>query len=200
MIIGTSRLESLNSHPSTVYGLDSDLNIVYQNPASIQFSEQDSPNINSSSGSLLGSNIFSFIPDALAPNYKKLFESVTNKKNASMISRQFEYECSSPEIYRVYSMHLYPLDKGGILVIHSLVIEEPYINSQSQETNIVVESDYINKHGIVTQCANCRRIKNLSKDGQWDWIPKWVKAPHMPTSHGICRPCKHHYYPNYSDK
>ncbi|MEP7706455.1 hypothetical protein [Paraglaciecola sp. 25GB23A] len=194
MTIGPSRLESLNGHPSTVYGLDSDLKIVYQNPASIQFSEQNSHNNRISSASSLGKNIFDFIPDLLAPTYKKLFESVTHDKNPSLISRQFEYECSSPEFYRVFSMHLYPLNKGGILVIHSLVIEEPYINSQSQELNTVVESDYINKHGSVTQCANCRRIKNLAKDGQWDWIPKWVKEPHIPTSHGICRPCKHHYY------
>jgi hypothetical protein len=198
--VGASRLKSLNSHPHTVYGLDSDLNIVFQNPASIRFSEENSHDNHNSIESSLGKNIFDFIPGALAPTYKKLFESVTNDKNVSMLPKQFEYECSSAELHRVFSMHLYPLVKGGILVVHSLVIEEPHVESPGQQTGIGLEGDYINAYGIVTQCANCRRIKNLSIDGQWDWVPKWVKEPQMPTSHGVCPPCMHHYYLSDWDK
>lgn len=195
MVLGASRLDSLNSHTCAVYGLDSKLNIAYQNPASIKFSEDNSDNNHVSCESSLGRNIFDLIPDVLAPVYKELFESVMNEKSVSMISRQIEYECSSPELYRRFSMHIYPIGKdGGLLVVHSLLIEEPYIAFFADATNMVNECNYINKHGLVTQCANCRRIKNLSIEGQWDWIPKWIKEPHTPMSHGICRPCMHHYY------
>jgi hypothetical protein len=44
MTIGAPKLESLNSHRNSVYGLDLDLNIVYQNPAPINFSEENSRN------------------------------------------------------------------------------------------------------------------------------------------------------------
>jgi hypothetical protein len=192
-IIGASRLESLNSHPSAVYGLDSKFYIVYQNPASLNFSEQNN-NSHVSVESSLGKNIFDIIPEALATAYKELFTSVLNDKSTLMISRQFEYECSSPELYRSFSMHIYPLGKDGLLIVHSLLVEEPYISLLGEVANIVDEDNYIDKNGIVTQCANCRRIKNLSNEGQWDWITKWVKEAHKPTSHGICKPCMQHYY------
>jgi len=193
-LIGTSRLESLNNHPSTVYGLDSDLNIAYLNPAWFKFADENGNKIFVTNEWSLGKNIFDSIPDVLEPFYRDLFESALNDKKSSITLRQSEYECSSPELYRRFSMHIYPMGNEGIVVVHSLLIEEPYISSPANGVISLDEVHYIDKNEIVHQCANCRRIKNLNDKERWDWIPKYIKEPHPKTSHGICPPCMQHYY------
>jgi hypothetical protein len=193
-LIGASRLESLNSHPGSVYGLDSALNISYLNPAWFKFSEDNGGEVFVSSDWTLGKQIFSSIPDAQKSFYRDLFESALNENKPSITSQQMEYECSSPELYRRFSMHLYPVGKDGILVVHSLLIEEPHRSSLADGVIVLDEDNYIDKDGIVRQCANCRRIQNLNNTEQWDWIPKWVTEAHPRTSHSICRPCRQHYY------
>ena len=45
VLLGIARLESLDSHPSTVYGLDSEFNISYLNPAWFKFAEENGNNL-----------------------------------------------------------------------------------------------------------------------------------------------------------
>jgi len=193
-LIGASRLESLNSHPSTVYGLDSELNIAYLNPAWFKFSEENGNNIFVDNEWSLGRNIFDAIPDVLEPFYRDLFQSALNEKEPPEISQQFEYECSSPELYRRFSMHLYPVGVDGVVVVHSLCIEELYKLPSANGVITLDEDDYIDKEGMIHQCANCRRLQNLNDKERWDWVPKYIKEPHSKTSHGVCVPCMHHYY------
>jgi hypothetical protein len=195
-LISVSKLKSLNNHPNAVYGLDSELNIAYQNPAALKFSEDNSGNFVVNKESALGKHIFDLIPDVLAPVYKELFESAQNETESSLIAPQFEYECSSPELYRRFSMHIYSLANQGVLVVHSLLIEEPYIPlSAVKETKLNDEVSCVDKVGVVRQCANCRRIRNVHNEEQWVWVPKLIKDPHTITSHVICKPCRAHYYP-----
>jgi len=193
-LIGASRLESLNSHSSTVYGLDSEFNISYLNPAWFKFSKDNGNNIFVNSEWSLGKHIFDAIPNVLESFYRDLFESALNEEESSVISMQSEYECSSPELYRRFSMHLYPMGKEGVVVVHSLVIEEPYKSSPPKGEITLDERHFIDKDGIIHQCADCRRIQNLNDKERWDWIPKYIKEPHPKTSHGVCPPCMQHYY------
>jgi len=193
-LIGTSRLESLNNHPSTVYGLNSEFNISYLNPAWFKFAKENGNNIFVINEWSLGRNIFDSIPDVLMSFYKDLFESTLKEKESPIISRQSEYECSSPELYRRFSMHLYPMGKDGIIVVNSLLIEESYISPPNKGLLKFDKDDYIDKKGILHQCTNCRRIQNLNDLERWDWIPKFIEEPYPKTSHGICLPCKQHYY------
>jgi len=193
-LIGELRLKSLNSHPSSVYGIDSEFNISYLNPAWFNFAKENGNNIFNSNEWLLGRNIFDSIPDELESFYKVLFESSLKIIKSPLISEQLEYECSSPELYRRFSMHLYPMRKDGIVVVNSLVIEESNTSSPINGLLKLNEKDYIDKDGIVHQCANCRRIHNVKNTEQWDWIPKFIDKPYPKTSHSICSPCMHHYY------
>ena len=193
-LIGASRLDSLNSHPSSVYGLDSMLNISYLNPAWFKFSAVNGNDIFDSSEWLLGKNILDSIPDVLKEFYKDLFESTLEKDKHPIISKQLEYECSSPTLYRRFSMHLYPIGSNGIVIVHSLVIEEPYTSPSVEGMLVFDEEEYIDEKGILTQCANCRRIENKKHPNRWDWIPKLIEEPYSMTSHGICKPCMQHYY------
>lgn len=196
VIIGASRLKELNNHSSTVYGLDSELKISYLNPAWFQFSNENGNNIFETNAWSLGRNIFDCIPEVLEPLYKKMLESTLAESKSPLISAQSKYECSSPEIYRCFSMHLYSMGENGILVVHSLLVEEPHSIQPVEGMIVLNEEEYIDSAGVVTQCANCRRIKNLKHAERWDWIPKWITEPLTNTSHGICSPCRHHYYPS----
>ena len=188
-IIGSSRLESLNSHPSTVYGLNSEYEISYLNPAWFKFAEVNGGDIFIGEDWSLGKNIFDCIPDILEDYYKKLFNSALEEVKSENISIQSEYECSSPNIYRCFSMHLYSVGRDGLLVVHSLVIEEPHTSLTGEGLLALDENEYIDDNGLVHQCANCRRIKNIKHNGRWDWLPKWIEKPRPNTSHGICFPC-----------
>ena len=193
-LIGESRLESLNSHPNTVYGLDSKFNISYLNPAWFKFAEENGNNIFISNEWSLGRNIFDAIPEALQLFYKDLFELTLKEKKSPVISRQSDYECSSPELYRRFSMHLYSMGKNGFVVVNSLLIEEPYMSPPIEGLLKFNEEDYIDKNGFLYQCACCRRIKNQNIPERWDWIPKFIETPYPETSHGFCSPCMQHYY------
>jgi len=192
--IDKSMLERLNRHPSSVYGIDSKFAISYVNPAWFNFAEKNSNNRFQHSDWPLGRNVFDSIPDSLEPYYRDLFESTLRMKSSPLIARQTEYECSSPNLYRRFSMHLYSIGEEGILVVNSLSVEKPYIAPPLEGLPKFSEEDYIDEHGMLIQCANCRRIQNLSSLERWDWVPKFIEYPHPNTSHGICPPCSQHYY------
>jgi hypothetical protein len=191
-LFGKPRLDGLNGHPGSVYGLDSKFNIAYLNPAWFEFAEENANRIFNADEWPLGRNIFDSIPDVLMMFYRDLFESCLRGRASSVNAEQFEYECSSPYLYRRYSMHLYPLDGNGIVVVHSLVVEESYISNAVGRVELD-ESQYIDKNGFINQCASCRRIQNQNNTAQWDWIPKWIEKPYPKTAQRICSTCKLHY-------
>lgn len=198
-IIGQSRLDSLNNHPGTVYGIDSEYRITYLNPAWFQYSKKNGGASFSEENWSLGRNILDCTPKVLEPFYKHLFESAFNDEGSALSPTSIEYECSSPAVYRNFSMHFYPVSSVGLLIVHSVNVEAPLnLKSDFKELNLE-EDQYIDDNGIVHQCANCRRIKNLQNEDRWDWIPKWVEAPALNTSHGICNPCAVHYYGLYEE-
>ena len=158
-IVGASRLERLNSHAGTVYGLDSELNISYLNPAWYQFSEENGGDIFVRDSWSIGRCIFDCIPEVLDSFYRELFESTLKEEGSPLISKQSEYECSTPDFYRRFSMHLYSMGKNGIVVVHSLLAEEPHSSPPIRVILSLDEDQYVDGNGIVHQCANCRRIK-----------------------------------------
>jgi|TARA_R110002072_G_scaffold110154_3_gene237665 hypothetical protein len=117
-------LERMDSHPSSIYGLNSEFEISYLNSACLNFSETNGTHIFDNSAWPLGKNIFDCIPDSLESYYKNLFESNLKVKEPSVIAKQTEYECSSPYLFRRFSMHLYPIGKVGILAaqFHSIAM------------------------------------------------------------------------------
>ncbi len=193
-LIGAKRLDSFNCHPNPVYGLDSSLNISYLNPAWFIFAEKNGSNKFIIDEWSLGRNIFDCIPDVFESFYRDLYNSALNEEKPTVSPKQREYECSSPELYRRFSMHLYHLKRDGLVIVNSLVVEEKHTSLPIDRQNIFNEDNYIDKHGLIHQCANCRRIQRQSNLEHWDWLPKYIEEPHPNTSHGVCMPCLRHYY------
>jgi len=198
--IGEKRLESLNQHPSSVYGLDANLNIAYLNPAWFQFAAENGGNQFNPDLWSLNRNIFDCIPNVLESFYRDLFESTLYEKESPLIAKQASYECSSPELFRLFSMHLYAIGSVGIIAINSLSVEETQTPNLPAKGNAFDASNYIDENGLLIQCANCRRVQRLDNPEQWDWIPKFIEQKHSHTSHGVCRPCMEHYYMADLDK
>ena len=193
-LIGESRLESLNAHPGTVYGVDSEFNISYLNPAWFEFADENGGDIFKGTSWSLGSKLFDVIPAVQQPFYKDLFESALIDGKSLVVPRQSEYECSSEQVVRRFSMHIYPVDGGGLVIVNSLLVGELHGSLQMKQQASIDEKDYIDNDRFLYQCANCRRVRNLKIAGRWDWIPRFIKEPYPRTSHGICEPCMQHYY------
>jgi len=103
-----------------------------------------------------------------------------------------EYDCSSPERYRLMHQIVYPIGiSEGFLLVNSLQIERPMEEPPEEEA----PDDYTDRNGIIHQCACCRRIRNLVMTNRWDWVPAFVAPPPHNISHGLCPICLDDYYP-----
>lgn len=105
------------------------------------------------------------------------------------------YECSSPDNYRLFRQTAYPLyGSTGLVISHHLVEEKPHEEEASE-----FSKQFTDEHGIVTQCQNCRKIRNPENRRSWFWVPALVRTPLPEISHGICSTCLDHYYPDIDD-
>lgn len=133
-----------------------------------------------------GSSIQGVIGAALWEFYQTVFDRV----HATGQHFEHDYECSSPELYRLMHMVVYPHEAGSVLVVSSPTIECRH-DDGVQAFRL---ADY-EHHGVVVTCSHCRRFRNPMRDGAWDWIPELVRNPPARASHGLCPTCFEHYYP-----
>ena len=103
---------------------------------------------------------------------------------------EHQYECSSPEKFRVFHQTAYPISGAkGLVITHHLVVEKDH--EESEES---FASRFQNSHEILIQCANCRKVRDPQDEKTWLWVPALVKNQLPNVSHGICNPCVDHYY------
>lgn len=106
-----------------------------------------------------------------------------------------KYECSSPQIYRVFYQTAYPVSGSkGLVITNHLIIE-----NEHPEERVVFSSRFEDNNKIVTQCSNCRKIRDPQNKEKWYWVPELVKNRLPNISHSICTPCLDHYYPDIDD-
>jgi len=194
-LLRSHELDDLNALSDSVYGVWKDYSLAYVNSGWQSFAAQNGgePTVSEEWG--LGRPIVDSMQHQIAESYKKALSECANTGEVW----EHEYECSSDKLYRVFKQTVYPLDQEGFLIVNNLVVEEPHeTNGESDEG--VDEADYRNEHGIVTQCAHCRKVKNVTTEGRWDWVSEWVKQCPPDTSHGICPTCFGHYYPLDDDE
>jgi len=185
---------ALEDDGGTIYGLWPDLTLAYFNPGWTRFAEQNGGEPQISAEWNLGRCILDAIPDPLRAFF------VSNYAKCLREGRPWEhtYECSSPELFRLFHMMVFPVKNGaGLLVVNSKRQESPH----KRTPHLPLEELYRNEHGIVAQCCHCRRIRRAGSDQVWDWVPAWVKAQPPNTSHGLCAPCYGYYYsPDKDDR
>ncbi len=182
-------LRSLDLNSSVIYVLDRRYCIVYCNPAWNSFAlENDGKNLEREI--VTGKPCLDVIPSSLRPFYESAFATV------SQLNQPWEhdYECSSPEKYRVFHMRVLPLHGTHLLVENSLFIERSH-GPNGDETP-ADHSKYIDQNGMVAMCAHCRKTLAVDPGGQnnWEWIPSYLISTPAPVSHCLCPTCLAYYY------
>ena len=79
-------------------------------------------------------------------------------------------------------MRVLPADANSLLVVNTLIREEPH----ERQTAAQIE-EYTDAEGIVTMCAHCRRVEHLSEPGRSDWMPLLLIATGTLVQHASAR-------------
>lgn len=182
--------ETMENSSHTIFGLSKDLKLIYFNQAWFEFAKQNNgePNISLlyPIGASFENGISGEIKTFYIENYIKVLSDLKVWKH--------EYECSSPELYRLYCQDVYPLKNGeGIIVINSLKVEIPH-DKKDKNKSVLAIKKYVNYNGFITQCTNCRKTQRPNEPENWDWIPNFVSKPPKNVSHSICSICYDYFW------
>jgi len=102
---------------------------------------------------------------------------------------EHEYECNSPARLRTFHMNVYP-SGTDLVVVHALRFDGPH----TWPACAPEDGRYMHQ-GVITMCANCRRVRNPSGRKRWDWVPAYLTCSSVAMSHGLCEPCARFYWP-----
>ncbi len=182
-------LGELQQHPQSVIGLWPDLTIGYLNPAWVLFAGANGPG--PSPQIWMGRNYLDAIAPTARPFYRALIEQ-TPSPELSLHPRDFEYDCSSPDIFRRFVMHIYVLPAGGgWLIINSTRVETRY-DALSPRVGL---EHYLFDDEWIRQCAYCRRVKHAVFEDRWDWLTTPWPISGISITHGMCGVCAAYYSP-----
>ncbi len=185
-------LRALEDDPSVIFTLDSEFRIASCNRAWDEFAAANE-------GACLerefvrGRSVFDFIAGDLSGFFRRVYGYVLETGTPW----RHRYECSSPDVRRQFTMHVYPVEGGkGLMVVNSLISEQLHEGARGS----AVARDYRGPDGMIVMCSNCRRTMRPGAAPAWDWVPDFVAAPPPRVSHGLCPPCSEHYHIGFSDK
>lgn len=176
-------------HSSNIlYVLDSGLRIIFCNQAWDDFALQNEGE-NLIRSAVLGQPI---LPAIVLP-LRDFFEAVFQHARKSRKPFELEYECSSPEFYRVFHMRILPMrTRDQLLVSHALAVERPHgLERPAQSAEL---AHYMDAHGLLHMCSHCRRTRHNGGTA-WDWVPSYLNDAPAPVSHGLCPACMAYFYP-----
>ncbi len=175
----------LETDLSVIFALNPALKIAYCNAAWDRFAaENGAPAL--TRAAVRGRSMLDFIDGPVADYYVAAFQ----RTLATDSPWRHDYECSSPDTYRAFTMHVYPLaDRAGLMAVNSLRVEIPYPGLPCPG----LEEAYRSAGGYIVMCSNCRRTERAGSDGIWDWVPDFVANQPPRVSHGLCGPCAEHY-------
>lgn len=181
-------LEIIEASNDSTYILDTDFKMRAYNSAYVRFGhENDCPEVEERFG--IGFDLRDAIYGPPKNYYERKFREVIEKSTPL----SFDYECSSPDKYRLLRQTAYPIrNKQGLLLSNHMTICHSHTNPSSKLT-----SNHKTTDNMVIQCCHCRKVKNLNAENQWDWIPELVEKPYAMTSHTLCHNCLTHYYPDF---
>lgn len=175
----------LYAHPSTLVAIAVDGEIQWLNEAWYEFARANG-GANTLSRFLVGSNYF----DGIAcPQLRTFFQRQLSDAYEQAQIFELEYECSSPDVRRLFRMRALPIAHAGLLVEH-VKIYEGAISHPAKRAEL---EHYVNADGLIVQCSNCRKVKRA--DGRtWDWVREWVSLQQSRVSHGLCEVCFGFYW------
>jgi hypothetical protein len=183
-------IESIKKSHDVIYIVDEKMILRAYNHAWIKFAKDNHGAMilaYYSTGSNIADAFTGPIKDYLIGAYKKALQE--NKPF------EHDYECPSAAEYRLFHQTAYPIVESRGLVISNHLVK----TCSPTETAHEFKERFVNEHGIVVQCSNCRKIRDSKNDDGWLWVPEFIEKPYPKTSHGICPRCLDHYYPEIDD-
>ncbi len=183
--LGDFSLDNLEQSGNICYALNNKLELTYYNPAYENFAME-----NGGSDIIGRFGIGSHILDAISGELKGYFSDLFGRTIGTSESKEFEYECSGKDVYRLFKMLIYPLSENrGLLLVHSLISS----GEHKRPAIPFILDNYADVDGTIHQCSHCRRIKRNSSN-TWDWCPDSLNSSSV--SHGLCNTCLDFYYPD----
>jgi len=184
------QLANLEADDATIYMLGPDLRIVYCNRAWDVFAS-----LNGGVGLTREAVLGTCILDVIAEPLRQFYASGFARAQTTLRPWEHDYECSSPEQFRLFHMRVLPLASSYLLVENSLRVERPH--GAERPAMPPSPASYVTEDGIITMCCHCRRTRRLNADSEhvWDWVPEFLSHPPGNVSHGLCRNCRAYFYP-----
>lgn len=179
-------MNALQQSPVVSYILDSELRILYCNPAWNHFATSNgAPQL--TSDAVIGFDLFDAIPEDLRGLYSDAFRKVLSTGRVWEES----YQCSSPAVFRIFRMRIHLLKpQNWFIVTNPLLVERPHTKTAPADAHT-----YVNADGFVTTCAHCRCARRLDDPGQWDFVPEYLRPESsVKVSHGLCPVCRAYFY------
>jgi hypothetical protein len=182
-------LKALDESPDIVYFLDCDFVLRGFNKAWVKFGEENGGwGIVQKYG--LGAPVFPAIPESLQLFYQDAYRTAMLKKT----SFEHDFQCSSPDKFRVFHQTAYPLpDTAGVMIVNTIVETRPH----SDEPMPLSERHFKPGTDIITICCHCRKTKDQTRPERWEWVPEVLSKYHASVSHGLCVTCHRSYYPEH---
>ena len=181
--------EVFETDKDVLYLLDADLRIMECNLGWDKFAAENG-GVGISRVEVLGRNIFEFIPEVLVRFYQDKYAEAL--RAGHWIG--FDYECSTPDVFRQFHMALRVVENSGLLVVNS------YLPNQRTPLTAPIEvmddSLYVSSGGFIAMCAHCRRTRRQENTNTWDWISRFLRDTGRKVSHGLCPRCTAYLYPD----
>lgn len=189
LLIGLD-LETLEKSRACVFAVDKNLCLSYFNPAWYVFASENRGQPVISGNFPLGTPVLDAISGDLKEFYRKNLQQVFDKGEVW----HHEYECSSPDSFRVFAQSVYPLKNSeGLVFVNQLRIERP-ISDEGRRIGKPDVQTYLQDSGYINQCSNCRCVQRVDENEVWDWVTDWVESSPHETSHTICPVCFDYYW------
>jgi hypothetical protein len=183
-------IQGLQADRSVICILDADLRIVFCNWSWDRFAFQNG-GFALSHLFVVGTSVLDVTPESLQPFYTSAY---TNARKTGQ-HWEHDFECSSPENFRLFHMRVLPIGGPYLCVENSLRVERPH--EAATEPSLPL-SRYVDENGLTVMCCHCRRTRQARNIGnaKWHWIPDFLKSPPKNVSHGLCELCLHFFYPD----
>jgi hypothetical protein len=173
-----------DDNPSVIYLLDAEDRIVRANPAWDRFALANHGE-SSVFARVAGNCILDVIPPGLLEFYRTAY------RNVRAFQRDWwhVFECSSPNVRRLFHMRILPDEAGGLLTMNTVISET------ALEAGLVPPIENYADDGVATMCSHCRRVQRLGQPAAWDWVPELLLKSQILTTFRLCAFCQAYHYP-----
>lgn len=190
-LVPAEELRELETSRDSACGLWPDLSIAWVNRAWQRFGETNGAGRRGVWG--VGRSFLDGVGTPLREYYRAHLLDVLESGHAW----QSEYECSSPNLFRLFRMSVERVgDARALLVRHQRVVQRPHDRSCARPQPADART-YVDEHGLIAQCVHCRRVRRAGRAEHWDWVPLWVEAVPDHASGSLCPQCLATRYPDF---